>query len=60
MDHPQTEEALKYLFAARQEYIDAFYEQIKESFGDVPGFIHDGLKITRREVEEFKERILVS
>ena len=48
------DEALRYLFGAEEEYIQAYYEAVEEKFGNLRTFIKDGLGINDEELEMFK------
>lgn len=46
------------LFVAKEEYLDALFSFINDEYGSVDAFIYDGLGLTKKEVEEFKDYIL--
>ena len=54
----ESEKALRYLFAAWQDYLEGTYSLVKERYGDFDGYIRDGLHITDEEREILKEKFL--
>ncbi|MBO4819220.1 MAG: tyrosine-protein phosphatase [Firmicutes bacterium] len=51
----KNEEALKVLFGARTEFLDALYGKADELYGSFSGFLKDGLKVTEEEIEKLRE-----
>ncbi len=54
----ESEKAMRYMFAAWQEYLDSAYSKIAECYGDFDGYIYEGLHITPAERERLKELYL--
>lgn len=42
-------------FGAKEEYINAAYEKINESYGDFDNFIKNGLKISSEQIEKLRD-----
>nr|MCR5420816.1 tyrosine-protein phosphatase [Lachnospiraceae bacterium] len=57
-DAPKATEALKYLFGAEKEYIDAFYDTVRETFGSFEEYIENELCISNEEVMKLREMYL--
>ncbi len=51
----ESEKALRYMFAAWQDYLDMAYRTAEECYGSFDGYIYEGLKITAAEREKLKE-----
>lgn len=49
VDSVLSDEALRYLFGADEEYIDSFYRSVDERYGSFDAFIRYGLRITEEE-----------
>ena len=54
----ESEKALRYMFAAWQDYLEGTYSLIAQHYGDFGGYIRDGLHITDKEREILKEKFL--
>ena len=55
---PEAEKALRYMFAAWQEYLDTAFDRITEYFGDFDRYLADGLHITPADRERLRELYL--
>ncbi|MBR3211668.1 MAG: tyrosine-protein phosphatase, partial [Firmicutes bacterium] len=55
----RAETALRYMFGARQEYLEAAIGKAEELYGSFRGFIRDGLNIQDEEIEAWKSAILI-
>ncbi len=55
----EAEKALRYMFAAWREYLDAAYERVTEFYGDFDGYLAEGLHITPAERERLRELYLL-
>ena len=54
----ESEKALRYLFAAWQDYLEGAYTLIAEHYGDFDCYIRDGLHITDAERKTLREKFL--
>ena len=54
-----TETALRNLFGARKEYLEAAYGKVEELYGSFSAFIRDGLHVSDEEIEAWKKDIVV-
>lgn len=54
----ESEKALRYMFAAWQDYLEGTYSLVAECYGDFGSYIRDGLHITDKEREILKEKFL--
>ena len=52
------EKALRYLFGASPEYLEAALSKTNEIYGSFEGFIRDGIQVGREEEERLKELYL--
>lgn len=52
------EEAVKYIFTARIEYLETVFDKISETYGSFDRFILDGLHITPEEQAKIRETYL--
>lgn len=50
------DEALRYLFGAKEEYIEEYYGAIEEKYGSFPRFITDGLGLSGEDVILLKDK----
>jgi len=57
---PKADESLRYLFGAEREYIETYYQAVNEKYGNMDGFIRDGLCITAEKLEQMKEKYLTA
>ncbi|MBQ6388708.1 MAG: tyrosine-protein phosphatase [Mogibacterium sp.] len=53
-----TERALRYMFSARREYIDAAYASIERNYGSFREFLIDGLGLTEEDISKMREMYL--
>ena len=53
-----TEEALRYLFGAEREYIEAYYHAIDGKYGSFDHFIADGLKLSSEDIQGLRRLYL--
>ena len=54
----ESEKALRFMFAAWQDYLEGAYSLITEHYGSFDGYIRDGLHITDTEREKFRNMYL--
>lgn len=54
----ESEKALRYMFAAWQDYLEGAYDLVTECYGNFDNYIRDGLHITEREKKLLKEKYL--
>ena len=54
----EAEKALRYMFCAWEEYLDAAYARIDEIYGSFDGYIEKGLRITPEERERLRSLYL--
>lgn len=47
IDSVIVDESLRYLFGAKEEYITAFYDAVKQKYGNMESFIRDGLGVEK-------------
>lgn len=52
-------EAIKNTFLAKESYLNAAYEVVEKQYGDMDGFLREGLKIPEEMIMRFREKILV-
>lgn len=55
---PEVMELLSPLFDARAEYLEAAFETIEQTWGDVDAYLEQGLKVTPQIRERLRERLL--
>ena len=55
MKEPGVEKALRILFGAREEYLDALYGKIRELYGDMNAFFEQGLRINSVERDRLRD-----
>ena len=55
----RTDEALRCLFGARKEFLEAAIGKAEELYGSFRGYIRDGLNIEDEEIETWKRAILL-
>jgi len=51
-------EAIKNTFLAKESYLNAAYEVIEKQYGDMDGFLREGLGITEDMLAKFREKML--
>lgn len=57
-DSKEADISLSYLFGAKREYIDTFYEAVRERFGNFDSFIKEGLGLSEEEILKMKNLYL--
>lgn len=57
-DSEEADLALAYLFGAKREYIDTFYEAVDDRFGSFDAFIKEGLGLSEEEILKMRELYL--
>ncbi len=60
IDDTKADISLRYLFGAEREYIESYFQAVDEKYGDMDGFIRDGLRITAEALEKMKEKYLTT
>ena len=58
IESDMADEALRYLFGAETEYIEAFYSEVEKQYGDFNGYVRDGLGISDDECEKMRAEYL--
>ena len=53
-----TESALRYMFSARREYLDAAFDCIEHKYGDFRGFLTDGLGVSEEDIARMRKMYL--
>jgi protein-tyrosine phosphatase len=53
-----TESALRYMFSARREYIEAAFNCIERKYGDFKGFLTEGLGISEEDIARMRNMYL--
>ena len=53
------ESALRYMFSARREYLEAAYACIEHKYGDFRGFLTEGLGVTEEDIARMRNMYLV-
>ena len=53
-----TESALRYMFSARREYLEAAYNCIENEYGDFRGFLIEGLGISEEDIARIRDMYL--
>lgn len=53
-----TERALKYMFSARREYIEAAYSSIERNYGSFRAFLTEGLGLTDENIAGMRDKYL--
>ncbi len=51
-------EALEYLYFAKQEYIDTYYQAVEQSYGDFLTFLSEGMQLTEGDISRLREMYL--
>lgn len=54
-----TETAMRILFGARREFLEAAYRKVEELYGSFKGYIRDALHVSDEEIEAWREDIIV-
>lgn len=57
-DSETADEALWYLFGAKEEYLEAFYGAVSERYGSFDGFLRDALGVTEETAAALKGKYL--
>jgi len=52
-------EAIKNTFLAKESYLNAAYEVVEKQYGNMDGFLREGLKIPEETIMRFREKVLV-
>ncbi|MCR4956711.1 MAG: tyrosine-protein phosphatase [Lachnospiraceae bacterium] len=55
VDKKAADRALSYLFGARKEYLDCYYDEINNKFGSFQNFVEQGLCLSASDVEKLRE-----
>lgn len=55
---PEIEEALDWLFGAREEYFDVLYETVAADYGNMAAFLRTGLGLTEQALQALRDRCL--
>ncbi len=58
VNRPMDEEALRYMFEAREEFLDAAYRKAEECYGSFQSFLRNGLHVEEKEIETIRELYL--
>ena len=54
----KTGQALRNMFEARSEYLEAAYARIEELYGDFNVFLTEGLGLKESEIQKMKDKYL--
>ena len=54
----ETERALRYMFSARKEYLDAAYDSIERNYGDFRAFLTEGLGLNEEDITRMRDMYL--
>ena len=57
-DSEEADLSLAYLFGAKREYIDTFYETVDDRFGSFDAFIKEGLGLSEEEILKMRDLYL--
>lgn len=57
-DSPLADESLRYLFGAHREFIEAYYEEVAEEYGDFDTFAHKGLGLSDDDINCLRDKYL--
>ncbi len=57
-DSEETELALRYMFSARKEYLDAAYDCIEQQYGGFKGYLTTGLGLDEEDIVHMRELYL--
>ena len=53
-----TESALRYMFSARSEYLEAAFDCIEHKYGDFKGFLTEGLGVSEEDIAKMRDMYL--
>ncbi len=53
-----TESALRYMFSARREYLEAAFDCIEDKYGDFKGFLTEGLGLSEEDIARMRNMYL--
>ena len=53
-----TENALRYMFSARREYLEAAFDCIEHKYGDFKGFLIEGLGLSEEDIARMRDMYL--
>ena len=56
---PNTGVALKHMFSARKEYLEAAYDMVEKLYGDFGIFLNEGLGLRDEDISKMREMYLV-
>ena len=56
---PNTGVALKHMFSARKEYLEAAYDMVEKLYGDFGMFLNEGLGLRDEDISKMREMYLV-
>jgi protein-tyrosine phosphatase len=56
----KTEQALRNMFEARREYLEAAYAKVEELYGDFDTFLKEGLGLTESDIQKMRDTYLES
>lgn len=59
MRDPRVETALRNMFGARKEYLDAAYAKAAELYGDFDSYLRNGLKLSQSDIDRMRELYIV-
>ena len=54
----RVDESLGLMLGAEKEYIDSFYQAVKDSYGSMDGYIRDGLAVSDEDIRIMKNKYL--
>ena len=54
----KTESALRYMFSARREYLEAVFDCIEHKYGDFKGFLTEGLGLSEKDIARMRNMYL--
>ncbi|MBQ7259746.1 MAG: tyrosine-protein phosphatase [Lachnospiraceae bacterium] len=55
-----SDEALRYLFAAHEDYIGCYYEAVLEKYSDFENYLSEGLKLTKQDITGMRSIYLIN
>jgi protein-tyrosine phosphatase len=58
IDDDRAKESLGFLLGAKREYLEAFYREVDQRFGNMEAFIRDGLHLKKEDIESLKTMYL--
>ena len=53
-----SEQALRNMFEARTDYLNAAYDKAQDIYGDFRGYLIEGLRITDAEIQKMRRMYL--